>query len=396
MAISPFNYKDLTRMMIDFDQDKFKTPISTPISYARQTIVIHQLENNLHALFSVEIVDQIARYCFDDAPSVQALWKYYIGSPQVASKYHLLLPLSNQLLLNSASKILLLKLRQKLSEEKHALGYFKQLMTCVFRHHFQKLNPSQKLLLLQKIPMTPWEQKSSDEKLKLFGRMQQLAGWSHPKIKFQFLVWKMRFAAARVLKADVLLWSLAVPFLTLGTMYFINLVFSGFRWINSVTFKNQKTEVFFDALVTTLSTGIWIGIIGGAILTSCGTAFSLLFAGLGKILALRYLPAHIQEKGTWIQSVSWNCFQLNLNCFCIIASFLPSFGPRDQRLNDEWHANIKKALNELNRQLKESINEEKIPVEQEKFIEAQIPDLLEKWHFLISEKFLPNGINTGS
>lgn len=397
MAITPFNYQDLTRMIIDFDRDKFKTPISTPISYARQTIFIHQLERNLHIRFPIEIVDQIVRSCFERAPSVQALWMCYVGSPRVTLKCKSVLPLFIPTFLNGASKILLLKLRQKPSEEKHELGYFKQLMTCVFKHHFQKLKLSQKLLLLQRchITITPWEQKSSDEKLKLFGRMQQLAGWSQPKIKFQFLLWKIRFAVARVLKADILFWSLAVPFLILGTMYVTNMVLFSFQWINSKTFKNEKTETFFDVINTTLDKGIWKGVIGGMIVTGSGIASSLFFVALGTALKLRYLPTHIQEKGAWIRSFSWNCFELNWNCFLILLTFLPSSSSREH-MNEQCKADIIKALNQLNQQLKESINEEKIPVEQEKFLEAQLPDLEEKWQLLISEKFLPNGTNTGS
>lgn len=383
-AATSFNSQDLMRMVIDFDRDKFNTPISTPKSYSRQTIVIHQLEKSLHTVFPIEIVDQIARSCFEHAPSVQALWSYYVGSPRVAAKYDLL-PLSNSSFLNGTSKTLLLKLGLKPSKEKQELGYFKQLMTSVFEHHFHKADLSQKTELFQRLQVTPWEQKSPEEKLILFGRIQRLCGWSQPKIKLQFLEWKIKFAVARALKMiPPFVWILLIP---LSTLILIALILL----INDKIFKNEKIFSITKSIQIESEKDIETLKARCIVILTWGIFLSALSFGIGTVMAMEYFPHRIRIIGLQIQNVSAKC----------VIVFLNLYGEASKSKHDKSQYDLQKnlcisqELNECNQKLIENIKKT-ISCEQEILLEAQLPDLLEKWHFLISEKFLSNGINIGS
>jgi hypothetical protein len=383
------------RIITEFDQDKFGILQPKPSEFARKIIAIRDFEQLLFDYkFPVEIIDQLVRSYLDSTPSVTALWMCYGGSPTVASKYDLLLPLSgNPVFLNAASKIVLIKLGQTLSKDNR--DHFKELMTYVFTHHFKKLDTSHKLQLFQKSNVfTSWEQTSADQKLRLFGRVQVFCGWSHPQIKLQFLMWKVRFAVAYVIKKDILFWMVVGPIFLLGAMTFANLLFLFLLGIFGPTLKNEKIETVFSWIVATLSPKVMLGILSGlGISASCG-AISLFFLALGALLNTRHFPKHIQKKGAWIQSMSWSGLEINLNCILILLDFLVPKGnklPGSTSLRDLY-----RALDNLGDQLKETINEAQIPVEQATLLEAQLPDLLEKWQVFVAEKFNLSDTDTES
>lgn len=381
------------RIITEFDQDKFSIPPPKPSELARKIIAIsnfqHYLSDN-HV--PVELIDHLVRSYLDSTPSVASLWMCYGGSPKVASKYDLLLPLSgNSVFLNAASKVLLFKLGQTLFKDNR--DSFKELMTCVFTHHFKKLDGPQRLHLFQSSNInTSWEQKNADQKLQLLGKVQAFCGWSHPQIKLQFLMWKVRFAVAYIIKKDILFWMVVGPIFVLGTMTFANILFLFLLSVLGSTFKNDKIEALLHWIVTKAGPKIFLSILSGlGISASCG-AISLFFLAFGALLNTRYFPTHIQQKGAWLRSISWTCLGINLNCIVILLDLLvPKENKQKQHLSDLY-----RDLDKLSDLLKETINEAQIPVEQATFLEAQLPDLLEKWQELVAEKFHLSDTNTGS
>ncbi|HUD02038.1 MAG TPA: hypothetical protein VMR37_06900, partial [Rhabdochlamydiaceae bacterium] len=291
MAVIPLKHQDISRIIDAFDQDNFKAPPLKSLPYARQLIVINQLERSLYLTFPAEIIDKIVRPFIESSPSIKILWMHFIGSPVIASKYNY--PLASNTFLNSASKILLLKLGKTPSAEKEDLACFKQLMTEVFKHYFHKLSQPQKLELLQKCYITPWEQRSPEQQLVLLGRVQHLSGWGHPKIKLQFLSWKIRFAAARNLNNKVLKRIILAPLVIFFVLGSGILVLYLFHVINEGIFQNKKIENFLGQGVKTLAGGLLIHMICTLGVSVGGSVVSLFFAALGTILKNRSLPSHI-------------------------------------------------------------------------------------------------------
>ncbi|MBS0648782.1 MAG: hypothetical protein JSS10_06130 [Verrucomicrobia bacterium] len=384
-----------------FDQDLFNIPSAEPITFARNVIVVHQLENNLITNKKIprEIIDIIVRVYLEKAPSVTALWMYYGGSSLVKSKYSSLPLSANLRRLNNASKILLIKLQQPVSEEKR--DYFKQLMSCVLKHHFTKLNPSQRFQLFQRYKVnTSWEQKSADEKLEFLGRIQKFCGWSHPHLKLQFLIWKVRFAIAYVLKIKILFRMIVIAIFTLASIGLTQLFVSIFQDINHRTFKNPELTTFINFLIEKRKKEFWINFIGGVIFLSGGITISFNMFIIGVILNTRYFSIQIQRKGILIQNISMKFFMINLECFFLVLDLLFTAKrleqKKNQETNDQNNKFIDQVLDNMSNELKEAINEAQLSVEQATFLEAQLPDLMEKWQVFVAEKFHLSDTDTGS
>lgn len=364
-----FNQLDVYRIVREFDQDYFRIAKPLRDDQVDRIIVINQFERMLLSHLPIALVDKIMRYVFEDSHSVRALLMYYKNSP--ATVLHPL-PLSiNHSFINIASQSLLLRLEQ--TPIKGELTSYQQLMTLVFTHYFQKLTTDQKLELLRKSHITPWEQKSESQKLELLGRIQAPTTWGKAKLNLQFLVWKVQYAAVRTLRSHVILGVIISIAFTLVCAQLLLMIAGCFPSVaNTVMYKklsndNQKAGIFFM-------------ISGVAVM-----AASLASAGLGLTLQIPIFPKSVQEKGAWIQSVAWHCF-------LIVFHFLEMIVPKNSSLtkyNNNHSHNLAQASQDLQRLLLQSINEANITIEQKNFIDAHLPELITQWLHLT----LPSDIN---
>ncbi len=367
--VGPLNQIDVYRIVSDFDQDYFRIAKPLRNDQVDRFIVINQFERMLFSHLPIAVVDEIMKYVFEDSHSVTALLMYYKNSPATALHP---LPLSlNHCYINMASQSLLVRLEQ--TPIKGELASYQQLMTVVFTHYFQKLTTNQKLELLRRSHITPWEQKSASQKLELLGRIQAPTTWGKAKLNLQFLVWKVQYAAARALKNQVILWVVGGA---AGALLFAQLLLLIARLSSSVAGSTiYKT-------LNNAHTKAWVCFI---ILGFAALVTSLISAGVGLALQIPIFPRSVQEKGAWIKSVAWNCFLIALY-------FLQMVTPNNSSQTNHNNNSFEKLTNaseELQRLLLQSINEANITIEQINFIDAHLPDLIHQWLHLT----LPSDIN---
>ncbi len=366
MALSltgPLNQLDIHRIVHDFDRDYFKTDKPLPVD---RIIGIIQFQKKMCVHFPIELVNEIMRHCLEDCPSVGALLMYYKNSRVIV--LHPLPPSDNIVYLNDASRSILVRLKQ--TPTNGELASYQQLMTTVFKYHFKKLTIDQKLELIRRSNITPWEQKSTSEKLELLGRIQAPTLWGQTKVRLQFLSWKVQFATAWALENNVIFFAVACTALVLVLSSFLLLIAGCFSSVASTaiyqTLNNARMKAFMYVIISAF------GALGA----------SLAMAGLGLVLQIPTLPNSIQEKGAWIQSVNWNSFLIAFHFILIIF----------QKSNETSHANLLGATQELKRLLLQSINEANLTVEQTTFVNTQLPDLMNKWLQLTN----PSDTSTGS
>lgn len=379
------NRLDVYRIVHDFDQDYFNTDKPLRDDQVDRVIVIIQLEKMLVSFgLPLELIDNIMRRCLEDSPSVGALLLYYKNTPPITLHP---LPLSTEAhYINTASKSLLVQLTQTPIDGD--LTSYRKLMTWVFKHHFKKLTLDQKLELIRKSNITPWEQRSTSQKLELLGRIQAPTFWGQAKLNLQLLSWKVQFAAAWVLKTLFITcgWAvLAILWAMLATLTLIGLaslslkIAENFSYVagNATFQKLNNTYVNYEATIleTMIMTPvkafiypffclpvIWDKCI--AYFVTTGIIFSLGFALQNSIL-----PKSVQEKGARIELVGLKFVYVAV-CF-----FNPLFG-----------------CLELQKLLMQSINEANITVEQRAFTNAHFPELINQWLQLVE----PNDTNTES
>jgi hypothetical protein len=317
--------------------------------------------------FPIDVVNDIMWRSLDNSPSVGTLLLYYKNTFLINGPS--LLPLSkNTDYINNAAKSLLVRLNQTPANEE--LASYQQLMTTVFTHHLTKLTLDQKIDLIRRSNITPWEQKSTSQKLELLGRIQAPTFWGKAKVRLQLLSWRVQYAAAWTVENHVIKVAMLATVLALccGTLL------SGLA--KNYSYISRATDEALNNIVWEATKFLFI-----AFLATTGA--SLAMTSLGLALQIPIFPKSIKEKGAWIQSVSWNCFLIALD------SFLPFSSMHDQESSDDisvlqgWIVNAYQKLPKL---LLPSC------IEKETFFNAHLPDLMNQWLHLT----MPCGINTES
>jgi hypothetical protein len=385
ISLTQLNYHDVCRIIDDFDQEKFKTPKAKRATQIEQAFVYNRFERLLRweRNMPVNIIDMVMRRYLDASPSVGALLAYYRGSPALHERHPL--PLGNEeYLLHKPSALLLKKLGEV--PQKGPLASYKQLMTLVFKYHFQNLNLEQKLELITRSNITPWEQKTASEKLTLLGRVHTSTVGGQVAFKLQLLSWKIQFAVARILQQELLTTLVkGVLFTVLGVWFLFGIV--------SLLLSVPRAKIF-EPIFSTLLTK-WIAFhCYGLIAMGAGMVLSLFTACFGLTLRIPFLPSSVQTKGKWIQSVGGSSFRMAF-FFCLtIAGTLA--GNRDNYNSNAWQNALESCLSaskDLQQLFLQSINEANVKIDQKRFIDAQLPDLIEKWLLLTAPLGVPKSTN---
>lgn len=381
MAITPLNQNDVYRIVHDFDQDYFQTVKPLRDDQIDRIRVIIQFERMLasHRL-PMELIDDIMRRCLQNSPSVEAFLLYYKNTPAITLLHPL--PLStNTHYINTASKSLLVRFKQKPSDGK--LASYQQLMARVFNHHFKKLTIDQKLELIRRSNITPWEQRSTSQKLELLGRIQATTFWGQTKLNLQLLSWKVQFVIASALEKRIISGFLVIPVLVSTLVLFFSAALAFTTLFASVFLPSAFTNAFATIFATCAVVFIRVIIIGIKSLVAFGV-LSVLTSLIGIALQFPLFPKCIKDKGYWLLQLGWNCFLIAI-CF-----------PGQYLLYNSlaWKASFQlgQSLKELDRLFLESINKANITTEKNAFINAHLPDLLNEWIQLVD----PNDTNTGS
>ncbi len=371
MAITSLNQLDVYRIVHDFDRDHFNTAKPLRKTQVDRVIVIIQFERMLVSIgIPLELIDDIMRRCLVNSSSVGALLMFYKNTPAIALLHPL--PLSTEAhYINTASKSLLVRLKQ--TPANGELASYRKLMTWVFTHHFKKLTFDQKFELIRRSNITPWEQRSTSQKLELLGRMQARTFWGKAKISLQLFSWKVQFAAAWALENNVIKWAMLS---TVGALAFVGLSLGIAR--RSSYAKTAIYQVLNAGCIKAFEYFITAGF---ALL-----GVSLAFIGLGLALQISIFPQSLREKGAWLQSLSWNCQLIALSFLGVILI------SNSRALSISNYNNLVYASKELQKLLLQSINKANITTEQDAFANAHLPDLINHWLNLI----MPNDTNTGS
>jgi hypothetical protein len=185
------------------------------------------------------------------------------------------------------------------------------------------------------------------------------------KAKLQLLSWKVQYAAAWALENNVIIWAVAAVMIT---VFVVSFAF----WLASFS-----TAITTSALYLTLHS-TWIKVyVYGAITIAASLATSLVLTGVGLALKTSIFPTSIQEKGAWIQSVSWKSFLLT---FLFLVNVIPSNNQSSNQTNANLD-NLWKTSKELQELLLQSMNQANNQIA---FVDAQLPELIDKWLVLTS------------
>ena len=373
MTVAPLNQSDIYRIVRDFDRVHFKTPELSRDEQIDHVKTINRFERKLEdSHLPIDLVDMIMRRHLEESPSVGALLMFYRNVPSLERDHPL--PLARNVHhLNNASEFLLSHLNQQPSEG--YLASYRQLMTVVFKHHFSKLSLEQKFELIQRSSITPWEQRSTQQKLSLLGRIQAPTLLGQAKVKLRMLTWKVQFAAVWALEKNLITKTVSVILGGVGITALLLL-------LGSFSSTIAASAVYLAFLSIAVKAYIYGLIALAAILGTC-----LVFGVIGFALRAPIFPTSIQEKGFWVQSVSFKC---SLLAFLLIIALLPKDtrnGRRDTSVQD-----LMIESQELQKLLLQSINQANITVDQESFANAQLSELVDKWLILTS----PNDKGIGS
>src|SRR5579872_4830276 len=309
MAITPLNQLDIYRIVHDFDKDHFNTAKPLRNNQVGRVIVIIQFERMMGSVgIPAEIIDDIMRRCLKDSPSVGALLMYYKNTPAIVVLHPL--PLSyDPHYINTASKSLLVQLKRTPTDGE--LASYRKLMARVFKHHFKKLTIDQKLELIRRSNITPWEQKSPSQKLEFLGRIQAPTRWGQAKLNLQFFSWKVQFAIASALKKRIISGALVIPVLFSRLVLFYSAVLAFTTLFAGVFLPSAFTTIFATIFATSIRVFIYTILIAVKSFAAFGI-FSLLTSLIGIALRIPIFPKFLQEKGAWMLRVSWNYFLIAL------------------------------------------------------------------------------------
>jgi hypothetical protein len=366
MALSltgPLNQLDIYRIVHDFDRGHFK--IKKPQRHDQMDLirVINQFERLLASFgIPLELIDNIMRRYLQNPPSVGALLMCYKNTPAIILLHPL--PLSTEPhYINTASKSLLVQLKQTPTDGE--LASYRKLMTWIFKSHFKKLTLDQKLELIRRSNITPWEQRTTSQKLELLGRIQAPTFWGQAKLNLQLLSWKVQFAAVWSIENNVIAWVVGG---SLGVLIFSTLLL---RITQPYSFAN--TGIYQALRIVWAMAALYLIFVLVTLIATL--VVSPFLTVLGLVLQIPILPKFLQDKGARIQSISWAYF-----CFIFRLFF------------DNRRRSNESVYKELQQLLLQSINKTNITIEQNTFANAHFPDLLDKWINLIS----PSDTNTGS
>jgi hypothetical protein len=359
MAIAPLNQLDIYRIVHDFDQDFFKTAEELPKDQVDRIFVIIQVERKLysHHLPIIELIDEIMRLYLENSPSVVTLLMLY-NTPAIVVLHPL--PFGSHHI-NTASRSLLVQLNKTPADGK--LASYLQLMTRIFKHHFKKLTPDEKLELMRRSHITPWEQRSTRQKLELLGKIQAPTLWGQAKLKLQLLSWKVQFAISWALENNIILRAVVDPFIATGFGLCVSIYATLFFSMRGIAVPAICTELFVKSITTLLYYYVFVLLLPSLTITCLGLA-----------LRIPILPESLQKKGAWVQLVSWKCF--------LIAFPFPFIEKGDGF----------RKCQDLKNLLLQSINEANITAEKNAFVNAHLPDLLNEWMQLVNT----SDTNTGS
>ena len=364
----PFNQLDVFRITDQFDADHFGVSKSKNSCYPLdEAVAMGQFGQKLYSTplitgsgLPIDVLDLIMRSHLNDCPSVATLLAIYKNT--ILPRYAL--PFAQSTLhLNDASKDLLQRLGQVPSIGN--LAGYRQLMTLVFRDYFSKLTLDQKLELIRRSSI--WENKSGEQKVELFGRIQAPTHWGQFKVLLQVQSWKIQLAVIRVLNKGLI------------EKYYFNSITRGLRVIsliymaafmaaaNSLVLRGVAAKLVWKVMMTILyEYRVRVVVLVTSVFGGIAIALTLLL--MGSLLRISVFSVQLNEKGKWIQ-------ELGLTLLKIEALVYSEASEMQERM-------LKREIKNLEQTLMQSIDEAQITVDQARLTDAYLPELLEKWHQL--------------
>lgn len=349
MAITSLNQLDVYKIVHDFDRDHFQ--IANPKDQLDRVFVIIQFGRKLQSCLPVELINEIMRLYLEKSPSVITLLMLY-NTPAIVMLHPLPLS-SNTRYINTASQSLLVRLNQTSANGEHSS--YQQLMKWVFTHHFEKLQPDQKIELIQKSCIMPQEQKSASQKPDLLGRILGPTLSSQVKTKLQLLPWKVKSAAANGGIEHAVVSAMFAP----GLAAILGL---GLLWAFGCVLPSTTYAFLKNPLLKPLKKICELNLLGSFCSPIIIIIAALPIVFFGAVLQARIFPTYLQEIGFWMCSIAFLCSPFN---------------------DAETHNKKIEERSELKNELIKSITV---------FAKEHFPDLLNEWLNLT----MPNDTNTGS
>lgn len=266
--------------------------------------------------------------------------------------------------LEEASKALLQHMRIEPTQATAELACFKQLMTLVFVHYFNKLSLPQQIEMIKKIQGSTWriQQNVLPQGKNLSEKLAQLKStlvvdqgrWSKAKVELQLISWKVQAFVARVL--DSIFFMIAMG---AGSLY------GGVRLLIWFRDFKEKLPMLFEKFLEAMGVdvhakrGPTLKEIGSGLLGLAAVIASIVFAlRLGENFLQAYCPEllHVLKRQNWSDPGQ------------IIGNVMVTVFYSGQMLANR---------------VARSMDQAALEASQRKYIQDKTPSLIENWHRLV-------------